>query len=145
MLAALLWEGALWAGLTRTNRTARADRCSRGRGEVQRIGVDELIGMRDHAAKSHREFFAWGAKGFHLALHMPCNPQIRVPIGHGGNLQGDAVRRLESAVNCPQRTGTASAGEVKRRRRLAFGDIACAVSADKHKWHATRTGALKRR
>ena len=145
MLAALLWEGALRAGFTRTNRTSRADRCSRGRGEIQRIGVDELIGMRDHAAKPHCEFFARGAKGLHLALHMPCNPQVRVPIGHGGNLPGNAVRGFKGAVNRPQWAGAASVRKMKRRSGLAFGNIASAVSADKDKRYTARTGALKRR
>src|SRR5699024_2355309 len=133
------------AGFTRTNRTSRADRCSRGRGEIQRIGVDELIGMRDHAAKPHCEFFARGAKGLHLALHIPCNPLVWMPIEHGCNLTGNEVRGLKGAVNRPQRTRAASARKVKRRSGLALGNIASAVSADKDKRYTARTGALTRR
>src|SRR5699024_12256184 len=81
MLAALLWEGTLRAGLTRANRTSRAYVSCGGRGELKRIGVDALLDMRNNAAKFYRASLSLLSAGFHLPLHLPCNARLCMHIG----------------------------------------------------------------
>ena len=142
-LDAGLRESTLGAGAARAGGAPGPDGGGGGRVEVEGVGVDEPVGLGDVAAQADGELLARGAKGLDLALDVAGDSQVAVPVGHGGDLAGDAVGGLEGPVDHPQRAGAAGAGEVEAGGGLALGDIARAVGADEKERHALGARALE--
>ena len=100
--------------------------------------------MTDVAPQADGETLARRAKGRTGTADGSCDPQIGASVGHLRHLGQDAAGLGEGFVNIPERARTAHAGKVKVGRRLALGDIACAIDPDEKEGHAQRPRPLKR-
>ena len=111
--------------------------------QIQPVGIDHRGGVDDLAAKPDGKAAHRRKKGAAGLGHVARKAKIAHTVGGFGQLAQEMAGGLEGPVHVPQRAGPAKAGKLQAGGRVALGDGARLINADKEKRNAFGSGALQ--
>src|SRR4030088_1459104 len=120
-------ERPLRATLAFADLATHANRRRQGGIDLDALGVDDALRVKNVAAKRDRKGFGWRPVSAPAVRNGSGDPQVGLLIGHPRQLHQDFSRISKSLINIPEWTGPPDGGKMEICRRLALRYVSGAI------------------